>query len=47
MQTMTTTQSIELFKTALVGNNYSPQTVRAYVDDEPVAKLFPHLPATI
>ena len=33
MQTMTTTQAIELFKTALVGNNYSPQTVRAYTED--------------
>jgi len=33
MQTMTTTQAIDLFKTALVGNNFSPKTVRAYVDD--------------
>jgi site-specific recombinase XerD len=33
MQTMTTTQAIELFKTALVGNNYSPKTVRAYLSD--------------
>jgi site-specific recombinase XerD len=33
MQTMTTTQAIELFKTALVGNNFSPKTVRAYIAD--------------
>src|SRR5262249_44805532 len=33
MQTMTTTQAIELFKTALDGNNYSPKTVRAYISD--------------
>src|SRR5215468_2504226 len=33
MKTMTTTEAIELFKTALVGNNYSPKTVRAYIDD--------------
>ena len=33
MQTITTTQAIELFKTALVGNNYSPKTVRAYISD--------------
>ena len=33
MQTMTTTQAIEIFRTTLVGNNYSPKTVRAYVDD--------------
>ncbi len=33
MQDTTTTQSIELFKTALVGNNFSPRTVRAYGDD--------------
>jgi site-specific recombinase XerD len=30
---MTTTQAIDLFKTALVGNNFSPKTVRAYIDD--------------
>jgi integrase/recombinase XerC len=33
MQTMTTTQAIALFKTALTGNNYSPKTVRAYSED--------------
>jgi hypothetical protein len=33
MQTTTTTQAIELFKTALEGNNYSPKTVRAYISD--------------
>jgi integrase/recombinase XerC len=33
MQTMTTTQAIALFKTALEGNNYSPKTVRAYISD--------------
>jgi len=33
MKTITTTEGIELFKTALVGNNYSPKTVRAYIDD--------------
>src|SRR5215471_13791526 len=33
MKTMTTTEGIALFKTALVGNNYSPKTVRAYIDD--------------
>src|SRR2546427_467508 len=33
MQTMTTTEAIALFKTALVGNNYSPKTVRAYSED--------------
>jgi hypothetical protein len=36
METTTTTQSIELFITALLGQNY-----------EPVAKLFPHRPAII
>ena len=30
---MTTTQAIALFKTALVGSNYSPKTVRAYSED--------------
>ncbi len=30
---MTTTQSKELFNTALVGQNYSPKTIRAYGDD--------------
>jgi site-specific recombinase XerD len=30
---MTTIQAIALFKTALVGNNYSPKTVRAYSED--------------
>jgi site-specific recombinase XerD len=33
METTTTTQSIELFKTALLGQNYSPKTLRAYSDD--------------
>jgi site-specific recombinase XerD len=33
MQTMTTTYSIELFMTALRGQNYSPKTLRAYGDD--------------
>jgi site-specific recombinase XerD len=33
METTTTTQSIELFITALVGQNYSPKTLRAYRDD--------------
>src|SRR5262244_4530607 len=33
MQTMTTTQAIVLFKTTLIGNNYSPKTVRAYISD--------------
>ncbi|MDP9144426.1 MAG: site-specific integrase, partial [Actinomycetota bacterium] len=33
METTTTTQSIELFITALVGQNYSPKTLRAYSDD--------------
>src|SRR5215471_4882475 len=33
MHTMTTTQATELFKTMLIGNNYSPKTVRAYVSD--------------
>jgi hypothetical protein len=36
METITTTQSIDLFKTALLGQNY-----------EPVAKLFPHRPGII
>jgi integrase/recombinase XerC len=29
----TTTQSLEIFITALVGQNYSPKTLRAYRDD--------------
>jgi hypothetical protein len=29
----TTTQSLELFITALLGQNYSPKTLRAYSDD--------------
>jgi integrase/recombinase XerC len=33
MQTMTTTQSVERFMTALRGQNYSPKTLRAYGDD--------------
>ena len=33
METTTTTQSLELFKTALLGQNYSPKTLRAYSDD--------------
>ena len=33
MQEMTTTQSKELFLTALRGQNYSPKTLRAYGDD--------------
>jgi integrase/recombinase XerC len=33
METITTTQSFELFKTALLGQNYSPKTLRAYSDD--------------
>jgi integrase/recombinase XerC len=33
METTTTTQSIELFITALRGQNYSPKTLRAYSDD--------------
>src|SRR6266850_5873991 len=33
METTTTTQSIALFKTALLGQNYSPKTLRAYSDD--------------
>jgi site-specific recombinase XerD len=33
MKDMTTTQSIELFMTALRGQNYSPKTLRAYGDD--------------
>jgi site-specific recombinase XerD len=33
MQTMTTTQSLELFMTALRGQNYSSKTLRAYGDD--------------
>jgi integrase/recombinase XerC len=33
MQEMTTTHSIELFMTALRGQNYSPKTLRAYGDD--------------
>ena len=33
METTTTTQSIELLKTALLGQNYSPKTLRAYSDD--------------
>src|SRR5258708_809310 len=33
MQETTTTQALELFKTALVGTNFSPLTVRAYGDD--------------
>jgi integrase/recombinase XerC len=33
METTTTTQSIELFITALLGQNYSPKTFRAYSDD--------------
>jgi site-specific recombinase XerD len=30
---MTTTHSVELFMTALRGQNYSPKTLRAYGDD--------------
>jgi integrase/recombinase XerC len=33
METTTTTQSLELFITALLGQNYSPKTLRAYSDD--------------
>jgi integrase/recombinase XerC len=33
METITTTQSLALFKTALLGQNYSPKTLRAYRDD--------------
>src|SRR5215207_952871 len=33
MENTTTTQSIELFMTALLGQNYSPKTLRAYSDD--------------
>jgi site-specific recombinase XerD len=33
METITTTQSLELFQTALRGQNYSPKTLRAYRDD--------------
>jgi hypothetical protein len=33
MLTMTTTHSLELFMTALRGQNYSPKTLRAYGDD--------------
>src|SRR5215207_187584 len=33
METTTTTQSLELFLTALIGQNYSPKTLRAYSDD--------------
>jgi site-specific recombinase XerD len=33
MPTMTTTHSLELFLTALRGQNYSPKTLRAYGDD--------------
>jgi integrase/recombinase XerC len=33
MQDMTTTQSLELFMTALRGQNYSAKTLRAYGDD--------------
>jgi integrase/recombinase XerD len=33
METTTTTQSLELFKTVLLGQNYSPKTLRAYRDD--------------
>jgi site-specific recombinase XerD len=33
MTAMTTTQSLELFITALRGQNYSPKTLRAYGDD--------------
>jgi integrase/recombinase XerC len=33
METTTTTQSLALFKTALLGQNYSPKTLRAYSDD--------------
>jgi site-specific recombinase XerD len=33
MPTTTTTQAIDLFKTSLVGGNFSPKTVRAYIDD--------------
>jgi site-specific recombinase XerD len=33
METTTTTQSIDLFLTALRGQNYSPNTLRAYSDD--------------
>jgi site-specific recombinase XerD len=33
METITTTQSLALFQTALLGQNYSPKTLRAYGDD--------------
>jgi site-specific recombinase XerD len=33
METTTTTQSIALFQTALLGQNYSSKTLRAYSDD--------------
>jgi hypothetical protein len=33
MPIMTTTYSLELFMTALRGQNYSPKTLRAYGDD--------------
>src|SRR6266567_6021242 len=29
----TTTESIELYKQTLVGNNYSPQSIKAYLGD--------------
>lgn len=33
MQMLTTTQAVDLFEQALLGNNYSPRTIRAYRDD--------------
>ena len=33
MKPITTTQALELFLTALRGQNYSPKTLRAYGDD--------------
>jgi hypothetical protein len=33
MHDPTTTESMALFQTALVGNNYSPETVRTYIDN--------------
>jgi len=33
MENTTTTQSLDLFTTALLGQNYSPKTLRAYSDD--------------
>jgi len=40
MQKMTTTQSKELFLTALKGQNYSPKTLRAYSEERNHAKVY-------